>query len=238
MGWMDFFKPRSDGRAEPQSPMPIEPMALAEPAKPGISKSGIAVGSAIALVLGAIYANEGGYVNNKNDRGGETIYGVTVAVARAEGYTGPMRQFPKHCSATQPICADFIYTKRYIDRPGYRPMAAIEPAVLEELADSGVLHGPSRASGWFQQTLNQWCGAKLTVDKQVGPGTIGAYRACQTKLGKVAACRVVLNGMDAKQADFFRAIVANNPSQRVFLKGWLAHRINNVDRSKCGKGVA
>lgn len=203
-------------------------------AKAGIG-GGIAL--AIAATLSAIYTNEGGWVNNKADRGGETNYGVTIGVAREEGYNGPMRAFPKHCDAAHPVCADSIYTKRYIDRPGYRPMAAIEPAVLDELVDSGVLHGTARSSQWFQQALNQWCDAKLVVDKRVGPGTIAAYQMCQAKLGVTPACVVMLNGMDAKQADFFRAIVANNSSQRVFLNGWLKRRINNVDRAKCGKGV-
>lgn len=205
-------------------------------AGPKVGKSGV-IAIAIAATLGALYVNEGGYVDNKHDRGGRTNFGVTESVARGFGYQGHMRDFPKHCSAEKPICADLVYTTNYIDRPGYRPMAAIEPAVLDELVDSGVLHGPARSSQWFQQALNQWCGAKLVVDKRVGLGTIAAYQSCQAKLGVTTACRVMLNGMDAKQADFFHAIVANNPSQRVFLKGWLGRRINNVDRAKCGRGV-
>ncbi len=203
-------------------------------AKAGVG-GGIAI--AIAATLSAIYHNEGGYADNPYDRGGKTNYGVTESVARQFGYAGTMRDFPKHCTPDKPICADLVYTASYIDRPGYRPMAAIEPAVLDEMVDSGVLHGTSRASQWFQQALNQWCGAKLVVDRQVGPGTISAYRMCQAKLGATPACVVMLNGMDAKQADFFRAIVANNPSQKVFLRGWLNRRINNVDRAKCGHGV-
>lgn len=203
-------------------------------AKAGIG-GGIAI--AIAATLSAIYGNEGDYVDNPHDRGGKTRWGVTEVVARQFGYNGAMSAFPKHCGAEAPVCADLVYTTAYIDHPGYRPMAAIEPAVLDELVDSGAVNGVSRSSQWFQQALNQWCGAKLKVDKQVGPGTIGAYRICQARLGVTPACVVMLNGMDAKQADFFRAIVAGNPSQRVFLKGWLAHRINNVDRAKCGHGV-
>jgi lysozyme family protein len=32
---------------------------------------------------------EGGYTNNPDDSGGETMWGVTIAVARRNGYTGP-----------------------------------------------------------------------------------------------------------------------------------------------------
>ena len=42
--------------------------------------------------LDDLIKREGGYVNNPNDKGGETCWGITVAVARANGYAGPMRR--------------------------------------------------------------------------------------------------------------------------------------------------
>ena len=39
--------------------------------------------------------HEGGYINHPNDPGGETMWGVTKRVARANGYTGSMRNLPK-----------------------------------------------------------------------------------------------------------------------------------------------
>lgn len=46
----------------------------------------------VERAMDATFQHEGGYVNNPNDRGGETNWGITIAVARAYGYTGPMRQ--------------------------------------------------------------------------------------------------------------------------------------------------
>ena len=48
----------------------------------------------IARAIDAILRAEGGYVNDPQDKGGETNYGITVAVARANGYAGPMRDLP------------------------------------------------------------------------------------------------------------------------------------------------
>lgn len=191
----------------------------------------------IAALLAGLYVREGGYVDHPADRGGKTRYGITEQVARQWGYTGHMRDFPKHCTPSAPVCADRIYTVTYIERPGFMPMAAIEPAVLDELVDTGVLSGPPVAAQFFQTALNVRCNAGITVDKKVGPRTIAAYRDCQRRYGKVVACVTVLNGMDAMQEDFFRRIVERRPSQRVFLKGWINHRIGNVDRRKCGQGV-
>ncbi|MBM3529042.1 MAG: hypothetical protein FJX62_13210 [Alphaproteobacteria bacterium] len=44
--------------------------------------------------LRRVLGHEGGYVNHPRDPGGETNYGITVAVARQNGYAGPMRDIP------------------------------------------------------------------------------------------------------------------------------------------------
>ena len=112
-------------------------------------KAGIVAGAltglalVLAPILDGLYVREGGYVNHKNDRGGATRYGITEAVARQWGYKGDMRVFPKHCGDRNPVCADKIYRVTYIEKPGFLPFAAMSPAVLEELVDSAVLHGPS-----------------------------------------------------------------------------------------------
>ena len=46
---------------------------------------------AFELLIG----NEGGYVNNQKDPGGETNWGITKTVAVANGYAGDMRTMPK-----------------------------------------------------------------------------------------------------------------------------------------------
>lgn len=206
-------------------------------ARVGVERGGI-VAVAVAAILSTVYAAEGGFVDHPSDPGGPTNYGVTQRVARQAGYTGNMRDFPKHCAEVAPseVCADKIYVARYIEGPGYMPLVAIEPAVAEELVDTTVNMGPPRPSRWFQQAINEMGSGPIVADGQVGPSTIAAYVRLQ-KIGP-SACVAMLDRLDAKQAAEYRRLIQVNPKLGVFLKGWLRNRIGNVDRRKCTNGAA
>jgi lysozyme family protein len=49
----------------------------------------------IEQLIDEVIGREGGYSNHPADRGGATRWGVTEAVARAHGYRGDMRSFPR-----------------------------------------------------------------------------------------------------------------------------------------------
>ncbi len=181
--------------------------------------------AALAMIAGVI-AIEGGYVNHPADPGGETHMGITKAVAVQNGYTGPMRTLPRDV-------AESIYYRRYLIQPGYAPLVTIDAAVTEELFDTTVNMGPARPSTWFQQSINILCGATLATDGRVGPGTIAAYRSCQAKLGASNLCIATLGNLDAAQGTEYARLVHVNPKLKVFYKGWIAHRVGNVDRRKC-----
>lgn len=210
----------------------LEPMEVPKEGMSGKTKGGIAAAT-LAIILAAIYVDEGGYVNHPNDPGGETNYGVTKRVAQRAGYSGSMKLFPKQCADNKPVCADKIYEERFVRSPGYEPLLEMEPAVAEELVNTAVNMGPPRPSRWFQQSLNSLCGAGLVVDGKVGARTIAAYGNCQTQ--RPDLCVAMLNSLDAKQKAEYGRLVRVNPRLKVFYKGWVNHRIGNVDRRKCQK---
>ena len=47
-----------------------------------------------------VIGREGGYSNHPADRGGPTRWGITEAVARAHGFAGDMRDFPREDAAS------------------------------------------------------------------------------------------------------------------------------------------
>ena len=46
-------------------------------------------------LIDGLIEREGGYVDHPADKGGPTCFGITQAVARAQGYAGPMRELPR-----------------------------------------------------------------------------------------------------------------------------------------------
>src|SRR3546814_8286618 len=120
---------------------------MTEPAEASARKGALAGLGTLGIfrpgILTAVGLNEGGYVDQPNDPGGVTNHGVTEEVARADGFTGPMKDFPKEW-------ANDIIFKGYIKEPGFLPIIEISPAVGEEIVDSAVNFGPHRPSCWFQ----------------------------------------------------------------------------------------
>jgi lysozyme family protein len=108
-----------------------------------------------------LLGHEGGYVNDPRDPGGETNWGITVSVARAEGYGGPMRDLPRDT-------AKAIYKAKY-----WAPVHADElpDSVRFDVFDAAVNHGTSQAAKWLQRA------AGANADGVIGAQTVAAARA-------------------------------------------------------------
>lgn len=202
------------------------------------------LGASVALILGAVFALEGGFVDHPNDPGGATNHGITEQVARDAGFSGEMRDLRRWCpdqlealieepgSKPRDICADGILFQRYIVAPNFDDLIAIDEAVAEEVIDTGVNMGPRRPSRYFQRAVNAVCGTRLAVDGRLGRLSIGAWRDCRENLGP-PACVAMLDSLDGQQEREYDRLVRVNPRLRVFRRGWQNHRIGNVSRDRC-----
>ena len=199
----------------------------------GKQKAGLGLGTA-GLILAAVFGVEGGFSDDPNDPGGATRFGCTEAVARADGYSGPMASLPKE------RCAD-ILRRQYIVRPGYMPIVELEPVLAFEIIDSGINAGPGRASPWFQESLNLFSRGgrdypKIRVDGAVGPATIAAYRSLQRVRGMKKACELMVKSADAYQAAHYQKLCSGSYALSSFCVGWFDHRIGNAPIENCGSG--
>jgi lysozyme family protein len=197
-------------------------------------KTWASLGALVIAVVGGVVALEGGYVNDPNDSGGATNHGVTEAVARANGYTGPMQSMPQGMAVE-------IYKRQYIERPGFDRVLMLSPAVGTKLVDAGVNAGPTRAARWLQQSLIDLSRggrdfAPVTVDGAIGARTIAAYKSLEQRRGRVKACELTLKLLDGYQTAHYAAL-AKGSANSSFIVGWLDHRIGNVPASRCAETV-
>lgn len=205
------------------------------PGPAGIKVAG-GLATAIAAIVLAVVGVEGGYVDNPNDPGGKTNYGVTERVARQHGYEGSMRSLPVETAIE-------IYGESYVRKPGFDRIVARSIALGEETVDQGVNFGPHRPSCWLQTALNALNRRgrdypDVAVDCHVGPGTASAYDALARKRGSRAACELVLKLMEAQQGAEYLRLTTTNARLEEFMPGWTEHRLGNVPLARCREGGA
>lgn len=173
-----------------------------------------------------VIAREGGYSDHPADRGGATIWGITEATARANGYDGNMRYLPRAQAAA-------IYRRLYWFRPGYDRVAECAPAIAAELFDTGVNMGPPVATGFLQRALNALNrGATdypdIAVDGALGPATLFAL-ASFVRVRGARGEQVLLRAIEALQGERYLALAESRPGNEAFLYGWLANRVSHGD---------
>lgn len=90
-----------------------------------------------------LLGHEGGFVDNPEDPGGATRWGITERVARANGYGGDMRVLP-------------VATAKAIARTEYWDAVCADqlPAALRyAVFDAAYNSGPPQAIRWLQRAL-------------------------------------------------------------------------------------
>ena len=162
-------------------------------------------------MLTDVLKKEGGYVNNSADRGGPTKYGITQAT---------LSKFLERAVTTDDVknldiaTARDIYELRYYHQPRIDKLPdAIQPFVF----DCAVNNGPRRAIQFVQQVCSESGVGTLAADGQMGPRTKAVADACYEQMGDW-----MLVALIEERRMFYQAIVANDDSQKIFLKGWLA----------------
>jgi lysozyme family protein len=173
-------------------------------------------------LIDRVIAREGGYADHPADRGGATCWGITAAVARAEGYDGPMRAMPRAVAVA-------IYRHRYWEAPGWPAVASRAPALAAELFDAGVNMGVGTAAIFLQRALNALNrGARdyadVILDGRVGARTLAALDGFLARRG-AAGEGVLIKAVQALRGERYLSLAERRPANEAFVYGWLAERI-------------
>jgi lysozyme family protein len=152
-----------------------------------------------------VLAREGGYVNNPNDRGGSTNRGVTQATYDSWRTRQGLPLQSVKLIADAELAA--LYRRDYWDKVAGDDLPSPVNLVV---FDGAVNSGPGRAVRWLQDA----CGT--VADGAIGPNTLAAiHHACDFH-GVQHIAEVIVE----KRQQFYESIVARDPSQKVFLRGW------------------
>ena len=144
--------------------------------------------------------DEGGYVNDPKDPGGETKYGISK------------RSYPNEDIKNLTL----ERTKEIYRRDFWRYDAITSQAVATKVFDFAVNMGAKTANRLLQQACCE-LGSHVDVDGMPGPRTFAAVNDLEGRMpGSVLASLIRL------AEDHYRKIVANSPQQEKFLHGWLA----------------
>lgn len=107
----------------------------------------------------ALIGNEGGYVNDPADPGGETNFGITKRVAMANGYTGPMKSLSLETAKS--IAKTVYWDPLHLDE--------FDPRIAFQIFDSNYNGG--QTVRWAQAASG------AVVDGKMGAATIEALKA-------------------------------------------------------------
>lgn len=169
-----------------------------------------------------ILPNEGGYVNSPNDRGGATNFGITQAT------------FDKYCiinkkpmgwviNITQDEVRDIYFkfwTKARCDLIfDYAPALTVQH--FDFLVNSGYERRGVDAAEILQRTIRiVTSDSRVIEDGHIGPLTLGAV-VNWIRIHPLDGDKEFWIEYVARRKKYYYDIVANNPSQQIFLNGWL-----------------
>ena len=159
--------------------------------------------------------HEGGFVDNSNDPGGATNYGVSIRFLRQQGIDidGDGDIDIDDINSITPELSKELY-KKYFWLPA--KCDKIKSALLAtKIFDMAVNMGQRQAYKLVQRAVNALdYEPQLVVDGIVGPGTLAAVDSFnRTDYLLVEAIR-------EEQADFYENLIANKPTLTEFRLGW------------------
>ena len=185
----------------------------------------------VEALAAEIVRREGGYVDDPDDPGGATKYGVTIASFRQFGsdHTGDGRIDTADLRQMALSEAAQIFVEHYFRRPG---LAMLPPCLQASVFDMYVNAG-SNAVKILQRMLTAQ-GWTLVDDGQIGPRTAAAASAAARALGDEA----LANAYGIARRDYYYALADARPSSRKYARrrdggkgGWITRAEEFISKS-------
>ncbi len=168
----------------------------------------------------AIVAREGGYVNDPDDPGGATKYGVTIGTMRRLGMdlTGDGQITTEDVKSLTRADATDIFVRHYFEEPGIAHLPeALQASVFDMYVNAG-----SNAVRILQRLLIKM-GFPVAVDGAIGPQTAAAAQAAAQK-----APDHIADAYGIERRNYYYRLADRTPSSRKYARrrdggkgGWI-----------------
>jgi len=182
--------------------------------------------AALAITL----KNEGGYVNDATDAGGETYKGIsrtyhpdwsgwTVIDAARDGAGFP-NSLDNNAALGDAVAA--FYKQQFWNQ--FMGDAISDQGIAQELFDTSVNMGVTRAVEFLQEGINllnrnQQNYPDIVVDGKFGRNTLNTLQSCLSQQNGAA---YLLKLMNVLQGMHYIEYAQRKPSQEKYIRGWLS----------------
>jgi len=174
----------------------------------------------VAAIADEIIAREGGFVDDPDDPGGATKYGVTIHTLRRLGVdldgdgdtdTDDVRRLTK-------AQARAIFVRHYFERPGIaRLPEPLQASVFDMYVNAGA-----NAVRILQQLLSDM-GQRIAIDGAIGPETVSA-----AEIAYAAAPDHLSDAYGIARRNYYYALADRRPASRKYARrrdggkgGWI-----------------
>lgn len=174
----------------------------------------------VEQIADQIIAREGGYVNDPDDPGGPTKFGVTLATLRGLGrdLTGDGKVSAADVQALDRGTARQIFIRDYFEKPGIGGLPdSLHASVFDMYVNAG-----GNAVRILQRLLRDM-GFDIAVDGALGPQTYGAAQAAEA-----AAPAHLSDAYGIARRNYYYALADRRPSSRKYARrrdggkgGWI-----------------
>ena len=166
-----------------------------------------------------VLRNEGGYVNNPNDFGGCTNFGISTRFLLSHPEIGITDA--KLLTVEQ---AEAIYEQYWWEF--YKYGNVVDQTIATKILDLSVNMGANAIHSIVQLILNRDFWFKLTVDGNLGPLSFAAINSVNT----LTTQQTLITTMSDQVWAHYQAIIAAHPEDQQFAVGW-KNRAYNINKA-------
>jgi lysozyme family protein len=165
-------------------------------------------------LLDATFKFEGGFVDDPDDAGGATKYGISLRYAASKGldvdHDGDTdKEDIKQLTIEM---AEELYLADFLREP---KIDQLPNSIIPVVFDAAVMSGPTRAIRYVQEVINLAGFGPIECDGKIGPTTIRKSFITEKEMGPF-----FVNAIVDQRIAHYQAIAKAKSSQVKYINGW------------------